>query len=55
MRHYQIAVVPGDGIEPEVITESVQTLALLAQLHGGFNWICNSLTGAPSATSEKVP
>ena len=36
MRHYQIAVLPGDGIGPEVITESVQTLAVLAQLHGGF-------------------
>jgi tartrate dehydrogenase/decarboxylase / D-malate dehydrogenase len=36
MRHYQIAVLPGDGIGPEVITESVQTLEALAQLHGGF-------------------
>jgi tartrate dehydrogenase/decarboxylase / D-malate dehydrogenase len=36
MHHYQIAVLPGDGIGPEVITESVQTLEALAQLHGGF-------------------
>jgi len=36
MRHYQIAVLPGDGIGPEVITESVQSLGVLAQLHGGF-------------------
>jgi tartrate dehydrogenase/decarboxylase / D-malate dehydrogenase len=36
MRHYQIAVLPGDGIGPEVITESVQSLGILAQLHGGF-------------------
>src|SRR5438874_6801533 len=36
MRHYQIAVLPGDGIGPEVITESVQTLEALAELHGGF-------------------
>jgi tartrate dehydrogenase/decarboxylase/D-malate dehydrogenase len=36
MRHYQIAVLPGDGIGPEVITESVQTLQVLAELHGGF-------------------
>ena len=36
MRHYQIAVLPGDGIGPEVIAESVQTLGVLAQLHGGF-------------------
>jgi tartrate dehydrogenase/decarboxylase/D-malate dehydrogenase len=36
MRHYQIAVLPGDGIGPEVITESVQTLAALAQLSSDF-------------------
>lgn len=36
MHHYQIAVLPGDGIGPEVITESVQTLEALAELHGGF-------------------
>ncbi len=36
MHHYQIAVLPGDGIGPEVITESVQTLEVLAELHGGF-------------------
>lgn len=36
MQHYQIAVLPGDGIGPEVITESVQTLMAVARLHGGF-------------------
>ncbi len=36
MQQYRIAVLPGDGIGPEVITESVQTLAALAELHGGF-------------------
>lgn len=36
MRHYRIAILPGDGIGPEVIAESVQTLTTLAQLHGGF-------------------
>jgi tartrate dehydrogenase/decarboxylase / D-malate dehydrogenase len=36
MQHYQIAVLPGDGIGPEVIMESVQTLDALAELHGGF-------------------
>ncbi len=38
MRHYHIAVIPGDGIGPEVITESVHTLNDLAQLHGGFHF-----------------
>src|SRR5579884_483633 len=36
MQHYQIAVVPGDGIGPEVIAESVETLTALAELHGSF-------------------
>jgi tartrate dehydrogenase/decarboxylase/D-malate dehydrogenase len=36
MQHYHIAVLPGDGIGQEVITESVQTLEVLAELHGGF-------------------
>ena len=37
MQHYHIAVLPGDGIGQEVIKESVQTLEVLAQLHGGFH------------------
>ena len=36
MRHYRLAVLPGDGIGPEVIPESVQTLEALADLQGGF-------------------
>jgi tartrate dehydrogenase/decarboxylase/D-malate dehydrogenase len=36
MRHYHLAILPGDGIGPEVIPESVQTLKALADLHGGF-------------------
>lgn len=36
MRHYHLAILPGDGIGPEVIPESVQTLEVLAELHGGF-------------------
>jgi tartrate dehydrogenase/decarboxylase / D-malate dehydrogenase len=36
MRNYQIAVLSGDGIGPEVITESVKTLEALAELHGSF-------------------
>ncbi len=36
MRHYRLAVVPGDGIGPEVIPESVQTLEALTDLQGGF-------------------
>ncbi len=36
MRHYHLAVLPGDGIGPEVIPESIQTLTTLAELHDGF-------------------
>ncbi len=36
MHHYQLAVIPGDGIGPEVIAESVQTLMTLAEVQGGF-------------------
>ncbi|HEU5226864.1 MAG TPA: tartrate dehydrogenase [Ktedonobacteraceae bacterium] len=38
MKRYQLAVMPGDGIGPEVIAESVQTLTTLAQIHGGFHF-----------------
>ncbi|HEX6777121.1 MAG TPA: tartrate dehydrogenase [Ktedonobacterales bacterium] len=38
MHHYHIAVIPGDGIGPEVIAESVQTLTTLSELHGGFRF-----------------
>ena len=37
MRHYQIAVLPGDGIGHEVIPESLQTLEALTQLQGDFH------------------
>ncbi|HEY7348085.1 MAG TPA: tartrate dehydrogenase [Ktedonobacterales bacterium] len=37
MRHYQLAVLPGDGIGPEVIPESIQTLEMLAGLCGSFH------------------
>ena len=38
MRRYHLAIIPGDGIGPEVITESVQTLVSLAVAHGGFQF-----------------
>jgi tartrate dehydrogenase/decarboxylase / D-malate dehydrogenase len=37
MRHYRKAVLPGDGMRPEVITESIQTLTTLDHVHGGFH------------------
>ena len=38
MRSYQLAVIPGDGIGPEVIAESVETLTSLASVDGGFQF-----------------
>jgi tartrate dehydrogenase/decarboxylase/D-malate dehydrogenase len=35
---YRLAVIPGDGIGPEVITESVQTLTTLADIQGDFRF-----------------
>lgn len=47
MRHYQIALLPGDGIGTEVLAEGIETLALLAELRGDFqlatrhfDWSC---------------
>ncbi len=47
MQHYRIALLPGDGIGHDVIAEGVETLQLLAELHGGFqleleafDWSC---------------
>ncbi|MGN6564413.1 MAG: tartrate dehydrogenase [Thermomicrobiales bacterium] len=47
MRHYRIAVLPGDGIGHDVITEGLQCLDLLAEAHDGFrldtetfDWSC---------------
>jgi tartrate dehydrogenase/decarboxylase/D-malate dehydrogenase len=47
MRHYQVALLPGDGIGHDVIAEGVQTLQLLAELRGdfqlemeSFDWSC---------------
>src|SRR5271166_929186 len=38
MRHYNIAVMPADGIGPEVITEGVAVLRRVAELHGGLKF-----------------
>src|ERR1035441_824360 len=38
MRHYNIAVMPADGIGPEVITEGVAVLRAVAELHGGLTF-----------------
>ena len=48
MQHYSLAVIPGDGIGPEVMSEAVNILRATEQLHGGitfdieyFDWNCD--------------
>jgi tartrate dehydrogenase/decarboxylase/D-malate dehydrogenase len=36
MRHYKLAVIPGDGIGTEVIPAGLEVLAAVAEAHGGF-------------------
>jgi tartrate dehydrogenase/decarboxylase/D-malate dehydrogenase len=38
VRHYNIAVIPGDGIGSEVITEGVKSLQAVADLDGGLTF-----------------
>ena len=38
MQHYKIAVIPGDGIGPEVMTEAVKVLNHVAKLDGTFGF-----------------
>jgi tartrate dehydrogenase/decarboxylase/D-malate dehydrogenase len=38
MRHYNIAVIPGDGIGAEVMTEGVAALKAVAELDGGLKF-----------------
>ena len=38
MQTYHIAVIPGDGIGPEVIREAVKVLNTVSQLDGGFRF-----------------
>lgn len=38
MRNYQIAVIAGDGIGPEVIAEGIKVLEKAAELDGGFHF-----------------
>ncbi len=38
MKHYRIAVIPGDGIGPEVIAEGVKVLNAAARLDGSFTF-----------------
>ncbi len=55
MRHYNIAVMPADGIGPEVITEGVAVLRAVAELHGGVKFEITGTTGARSGIFATEP
>lgn len=38
MNTYKIAVIPGDGIGPEVVAEGIKVLKRVAVLDGGFDF-----------------
>ena len=38
MKHYRIAVIPGDGIGPEVMAEAVKALQAAEQADGRFSF-----------------
>ncbi|TCP28774.1 tartrate dehydrogenase/decarboxylase/D-malate dehydrogenase [Scopulibacillus darangshiensis] len=47
MKHHSLAVIPGDGIGPEIMNEAMKVLQLIEEMHGGFkfdiqsfNWNC---------------
>jgi tartrate dehydrogenase/decarboxylase / D-malate dehydrogenase len=47
LQHYSVAVIPGDGIGPEVIQEALKVLKAVEAIHGGvrftydfFDWNC---------------
>lgn len=42
MQHFSIALIPGDGIGPEVINEAVKVLKKAEEIHGGVKFSCES-------------
>lgn len=41
MLHYSIAVIPGDGIGPEVMEEGLKVLKAVEESHGGLRFTCD--------------
>lgn len=41
MLHYSIAVIPGDGIGPEVMNEGLKVLKAVEESHGGLRFTCD--------------
>lgn len=43
MLHYSIAVIPGDGIGPEVMAEGLKVLKAVEEGHGGIRFTCDEM------------
>ena len=41
LHHYSIAVIPGDGIGPEVMNEGLKALKAVEEVHGGLRFVCD--------------
>ncbi|MFD3449642.1 tartrate dehydrogenase [Microbacteriaceae bacterium 4G12] len=41
VQHYSIAVIPGDGIGPEVMKEGLKVLKAVESVHGGLRFVCD--------------
>lgn len=50
MRHFQVAVLPGDGIGIEVTAEAVKVLQALGERDGGLAWNSKNFRGERSTT-----
>jgi len=42
VQHFSIALIPGDGIGPEVMNEAIKALKKAEEIHGGINFSCES-------------
>ncbi|MCF6094835.1 tartrate dehydrogenase [Microaerobacter geothermalis] len=42
MQHFSVAVIPGDGIGPEVMQEGLKVIKALEDIHGGIRFVCDS-------------
>lgn len=48
MKHYSAAVIPGDGIGPEVMEVGLSLLQSIADIHGGISFQTESFRGIAS-------
>lgn len=42
MQHFSVAVLPGDGIGPEVMKEGLKVLKAVEEIHGGVRFACDT-------------